>query len=127
MRISEPHKLQSGGFFSRALPLFKWRRKDGEASFLRDLIALRKPVALCKGCEHKMRYRWTSRYNYEFVKGFHAEMTHCDYCRTEGSANFYHPVDGAYHQEMVKWKKIEATVQARDRARLEKDRRYILV
>ena len=127
MRLNEPHKLQSGGFFSRALPLFKWRRKDGEASFLWDVMALRKPIALCKGCEHKMPHRWTSRYNYAFVKGFHAELTACDYCRIQGSVNFYHPVDGAYHQEMVRWQRIEAQVAERDRQNFLKDRRYILV
>ena len=126
MRLNEPHKLQSGGFFARALPLFKWPRKNGLATFLNDLIQLRKPIALCKGCEHKMPYYWTSRYNYAFVKGFYAELTACDYCRTQGSVNFYHPVDGAYHQEMVRWQQIEAQVKERDRQNFLKDRRYII-
>ena len=127
MRLNEPHKLQSGGFFARALPLSRWRRKNGLATFLNDLIQLRKPIALCKGCERKMPYHWTAKYDYEFVHGFYAELTACDYCRTQGSANFYHPVDGAYHQEMVRWKKIEEAVKERDRQNVLKDRRYIIV
>jgi hypothetical protein len=126
VRLNEPHKLRSGGLFARALPLFKWRRKDGEATFFGDLMALRKPIALCKGCERKMPYYWTSRYNYEFVKGYYAEMTACDYCRTEGSANFYHPVDGAYHQAMIHARKIVREVKARERAMYDRDRRYMI-
>lgn len=114
------------GWLKKALPLHKWRRTQGMATFLRDLIALRKPIALCASCEAKMPRRWLDSTDYAFVKGFHAEGTACDYCRQLSSANLYHPVDGAYHQEMVAVNRMVEEVQARERALFNKDRRFLL-
>lgn len=126
MRIGEPHQVKGGGVIARALPLFRWRRSDGLASMVRDLIALRKTLILCHSCEGKMPRRWESRYNYAFVKGFHTEGSACDYCRVQTSANMYCASDGAYHQAMEKANKSVEETRARERAAYEKDRRFFL-
>lgn len=126
MRIDEPFKVRGGAWVKRALPLFKWRRPDGLASMVRDLIALRKTLVLCHSCEQKMPRRWESRYNYAFVKGFHAEGAACDYCRVQTSANMYCAVDGPYHQEMEQGRRSVAETRARERAAYEKDRKFFL-
>ena len=125
MRIGEPHPVKGGGVISRALPLWKWRRPDGLASMVVDLIALRKTLILCHSCEGKMPRRWESRYNYAFVKGFHAEGSACDYCRTQTSANMYCATDGAYHQEMEKARRSVEETHKRERALAERDRLFV--
>ncbi len=126
MRINEPHAVKGGGVIARALPFLKWRRPDGLASMVHDLIALRKTLILCHSCEHKMPRRWESRYNYAFVKGFHADGAACDYCRMQTTANMYCAVDGPYHQEMAQARQSVAETRARERALYEKDRRFFL-
>lgn len=126
MRIGEFHAIKGGGFLARALPFFRWRRPDGLASMVTDLVALRKTLILCASCEHKMPVRWESRYNYSFVKGFHAEGSACDYCRAQTSVNMYCAVDGAYHQEMSKAQKSVRETRARERASYERDKRFFL-
>ena len=126
MRIGEAYSVKGGGIIARALPLFKWRRPDGLASMVRDLIALRKTLILCHSCEGKMPRRWGSLYNYSFVKGFYAEGSACDYCRRQTSANMYCAVDGAFHQEMEKARKSVEEVKARERAAYERDRRFFI-
>lgn len=124
--MNEPYAVKGGGMIARALPLFKWRRPDGLASMVRDLIALRKTLVLCHACEQKMPWRWESRYNYVFVKGFYAEGVACDYCRAQTSANMYCAVDGAYHQEMESARKSVEATRARERAAYQRDRRFFL-
>lgn len=118
--------LKGGSWIQKVLPLHQWRRKEGLSSFLTDMITLRHSLALCTGCERKMPRRWTERYNYEFVKGFYAEQTACDYCRALTSANMYCPVDGAYHQEMVKMRTMINEVQARERRMWDQDRKFLV-
>ena len=126
MRIGEPHQVKGGGVIARALPFFKWRRPDGLASMVCDLIALRKTLILCHACAEKMPRHWQSRYNYSFVKGFHAEGSACDYCRALTPVNMYCAVDGAYHQEMHKARKSVEETRARERIAFDKDRRFFL-
>lgn len=126
LRINEPQQVKGGGVIARALPFWKWRRPDGLATMVRDLIALRKTLVLCHACERKMPRRWTEKYDYAFVKGFHAEGSACDYCRALTSANMYCAVDGAYHQAMERMSRSIEETRARERALYEKDRRYFL-
>ena len=126
MRINELHPVKGGGVIARALPFFKWRRPDGLASMVCDIIALRKTLILCHSCEGKMPRRWESRYNYNFVKGFHAEGSACDYCRAQTPTNMYCAVDGVYHQMMEKARKSVEETKARERGLYEKDRRFFL-
>lgn len=126
MRIGEPHQVKGGGVIVRALPLFRWRRPDGLASMVRDLIALRKTLILCSSCEHKMPHHWDSRYNYAFVKGFHAEGSACDYCRAQTTANMYCAVDGAYHQALEKARRSVEETRVRERKQYDRDRRFFL-
>jgi hypothetical protein len=116
------------GWIAKALPFHKWRRPDGLASMVRDLIALRKTLILCATCEHKMPRRWELRYDYALVKGFHAEMAACDYCRNDFTAtNMYCAVDGAYHQEMIRAQRSIQETRARERAAMARDRRFLIM
>ena len=126
MRIDEPFRVRGGGWIKKAKPFFKWSRPDGLASMVRDLIALRKTLILCTSCEHKMPRKWESRYNYNFVKGFHAEGSACDYCRAQTPVNMWCAVDGLYHQEMEKARKSVEETYARERATYERDRTYFV-
>src|SRR3990167_3876040 len=101
MRIGEAHSIKGGGVIARARPLWKWHRPDGLASMVRDLIALRKTLILCKSCEHKMPRKWESRYNYALVRGFHAGGTAGVYCPQNGlqpAVNMWCAGDGLSHQ-----------------------------
>jgi hypothetical protein len=126
MRINEPVRVKGGGFIARALPLWQWRRTQGIATLVADLIQLRKTLILCHACEHKMPRHWESRYNYAFVKGFHAEGSACDYCRTQTTVNMYCAVDGAYHQEMEQARRSVAETQARERLAYMRNKKYFL-
>ena len=126
MRVGEPHPVKGGGYIARALPVWKWRRTQGIASFVLDLIQLRKTLIFCYTCEYKMPRRWESRYNYAFVKDFHGDGSACDYCRTQTTINMYCAVDGAYHQEMGKANRSIEETRARERQLYERDKRYFL-
>lgn len=125
-RVNEPVQVKTG-WIAKALPFHKWRRPDGLASMVRDLIALRKTLILCASCEHKMPRRWEGRYNYQLVKGFHAEQAACDYCRNDWTAaNMYCTVDGPYHQAMTRANQSVRETRARERAAAQRDRRFLL-
>ena len=125
-RIGELVPLQDGGVMKKILPLFKWKRKQGMATFLRDLLDLRKTISLCKSCERKMPRHWGSRYNYSFVRGFYAEHAACDWCRLQDSTNMYMPVDGKYHQEMMHMKRHVDATRERERTQFLKDSRHFI-
>jgi len=125
MKIGEPFKV-FGGAAVRALPLSKWKRPNGRSSFVQDMIELRKTLVLCRFCEFGMPRRWTSRYNYAFVKGFHADGTACDRCRVHAPTNMYCAVDGAYHREIALAQRSVREVKARERAAFDRDRRYFI-
>ena len=126
MRIGESFKSAAGAVFESVLPLHRWRRKDGLASFLTNMLELRKTISLCHSCERKMPSKWLSRYNYVLVYGFSTDSTGCDYCRTVGSTNLYHAVEGPYAQEMARSLRSVAETQKRERQMLDKDPRWIL-
>lgn len=125
MRLSEPFTTASG-YVTKALPLHKWRRKDGLASFVRDLIDLRKTLLLCPSCEQKMPRRWLGQYNYALVTGFHTEDTGCDYCRQLGCPNMYVAQDGKFHQEMVLAERRVRETRQREAEALQRDWRYMV-
>jgi hypothetical protein len=110
---------------ARALPLTRWRRPDGLSSFVRDMIALRKTLALCHSCEHKMPRNWRAQYDYELITHFHGECG-CDYCRQTTSVNLYVAGEGAYWSEMYRSSKHVRETQERDRQRQLADPRTIL-
>jgi hypothetical protein len=111
---------------ARQVVLAKIRRKDGEASFLADMIALRKVLALCYYCaEHRLPRNWRKLFDYEELKGYHAHG-HCDYKREEGSVGLYMPGDGDYWQMHEKSTKAVDSIQARDQRRYAQDRRYLV-
>lgn len=125
MRVNEPIKT-SKGWLTKVLPLYKWRRKDGLASFLVDRIALRKTLSLCNGCLVKMPRAWQARYNYERVLGFHTDDCGCDYCRETTSTTLYVAAEGDYHAE---WEATHTSVAAtvkRDRTSYNKDSRLVV-
>jgi hypothetical protein len=121
MRIGEALKV-GAGYVTRALPLHKWPRKDGPASFLSDLIALRKSVLLCYSCEQKMGRRWQDRINYGLVKSFHADDGFCDSCRHSTSCNLYIPVEGQYYQDMTFAETCIKQTKERERQTAQRDR-----
>ena len=125
-RIGEPVPIQGGGAIKRGLPLWKWRRKDGLASFLRDLISLRKTIVLCFGCEHKMPRRWTEKYDYALIRGFHGEGAVCDYCRQHNTVNMYQTVMGKYHADWLVSERSVRETRERERAMFMKDRKYLI-
>lgn len=125
MRINEPIKT-AAGWMAKALPLHKWRRPDGLSSFLTDMIALRKTLCLCATCENHMPRRWTERYDYQFVRGFHAEAVACDKCRQRDSANMYVAVEGRYATQIRDEKAAFARIRAAEITHAQRDRQYLV-
>lgn len=106
--------------------LHRWRRTDGLATFLRNMIDLRKTISLCHSCENRMPNRWLSRYNYELVKHLSADECPCDYCRQTTSVNLFVAGEGEYFQNYdLGQRSVRATV-ARERALRDKDYRHVL-
>jgi hypothetical protein len=99
----------------------KWRRRDGQASFLCDLIELHKTLALCNNCAKiKMPRKWQSLYLYEKLTTFHGE-DFCDYCRQEGPISLYmHATDSVWPQ-MHHSMEVERRVRKRERELWEKN------
>lgn len=121
MQIGQPFKT-AAGYIAKAVPLHKWRRKDGLSSFMADMIGLRHALCLCKSCEKKMGSRWLDKYGYGLVKSFHADDANCDYCRQTNSCNLFVAVEGNYYKEMSFAEKCVRETQARDRHLAERDR-----
>jgi len=93
---------------ARVTQLQKWSRVQGRAAFLWDRIALRKTLALCRGCvQSQLPKKWQSQYDYVEIMGFHAEGA-CDLCREETSVTLYAAGEGPY-----------GTYLERDRPKLE--------
>lgn len=110
----------------RQTNIAKWRRKDGHASFLQDLVSLRKTLALCYHCANvRMPRKWQQVYNYEELTAFHG-VNACDYCREEKSIALYLAGDEPYWQEYEKSMRHEAQVRKRERDLYNKDRRYFV-
>lgn len=104
----------------------KWRRKDGLASMVADLIGLRKTLALCRYCsDTKMPRRWKQYYNYEELTTFHG-VSPCDYCRQEKPVSLFLAGEGGYWQQHEYGQRVVAEVQKRERQLLEIDRRFII-
>lgn len=125
LAAAKAHKLTSGGFMQPS-PLYKWRRNDGLATFLRNMLDLRKTISLCHSCERKMPSRWLSRYNYELVKELSADNCPCDYCRNLDSVNLFVPGDGPYFAQYDLARRSVAETTQRERAAMDKDWRTIL-
>lgn len=125
MRISEPVKTLTG-HVARALPLAKWRRHDGLSSFLQDMVSLRKTLNLCASCESRMPRHWTDRYNYQFVRGFHAEAIACDRCRHDLPTNMYVATEGGYATQVRQERAALERIRRTERAVREGDRKYLL-
>src|SRR5258707_12680511 len=117
MRIGESIKTATV-YVTRALPLHKWKRDGGPASFLAALLALRKTIVLCSVCEKQMGRKWADKINYGIVKSFHADDTHCDKCRNETTCNMYIPVEGSYYQEMTFAEKCVRQTKERERQQM---------
>lgn len=116
-----------GGYLRPILPLFKWRRPEGLASFLRDRIALRKSLALCATCERKMPRSWLEQYDYALIRGYHMEDTGCDYCRDiYSTTNLYMPGEGDYYRQWKLGTDSVRETRARDQKRAQEDQRFLV-
>lgn len=99
----------------------KLRRKDGQASFVADLIALRKTLALCRHCaDVKMPRNWRKCYSYEELTTFHGDSA-CDYCREDKPVALFLAGEGGYWQEYEQTRRMAAEVKKRERQLLEKN------
>ena len=107
--------------------LAKWRRKDGLASFIADMIALRKPLQICHFCaERRMPSRWRNQYNYEKFNMFRGGESACDYCREEKPLTLYMATDNELWRTIELGEKSVAETRKRERLQYERDSRYIL-
>jgi hypothetical protein len=120
MRVGEVVKTSSG-WLQKVNPLHKWRRPDGPASFLEDMMQLRKALSLCWSCEHKMPRKWLDKYGYSLVRNFHTEASGCDLCRNVTSTNLYVATEGTYNQEAERMERYVRETRARDKAIAERD------
>lgn len=104
----------------------KWRRKSGEASFLQDLIALRKVLCLCNLCSNiKLPRKWESRFGYSRLTAFHA-VANCDWCREERPVSMFLPTEGDVWQQHELGMRSAAAVRKREMAAYDKDKRYLV-
>ena len=125
MHVTQPVKTPLGTM-TPSLPLVKWRRLDGKASFVCDLIALRKTLLLCHGCVvTHFPAHWQQQYDYECVPAFHGDGG-CDYCRQEGPADLYVAGEGAYWQEWEASTRIIRQVRERECRLMAQDSRYLI-
>lgn len=88
-------------------------RPDGLSSFLADRIALRKALALCKGCEYRMPKRWKERYDYEEFTAFHGDFS-CDYCRRDSPVSLYLAGEQGIVQDLRESQDSERAVRLRE-------------
>jgi hypothetical protein len=93
------------------------RRGKTGSSVVSDRLALRTSLFFCATCEQKMPYRWSKRWEYAKIPGFHGEQVRCDSCQEVGSADIWHPEEGGYYQEYRRVTAFEVAVQAQSAAR----------
>ena len=106
--------------------LAKWRRTEGPASFLADMITLRKTLFLCYNCgKFKLGRNWRGVFDYEELTTFHGN-SRCDYCREDGPVTLYLAADGKVWQEHEKSTRQIAETRKREQILYNKDRRFFI-
>jgi hypothetical protein len=106
--------------------LAKWRRKEGPASFIADLITLRKTLMLCYHCaKYRLPRNWTRLFDYEELTIYHGEGA-CDYCREDNSMSLFIAGEGDYWKAYEQGRRHEEEVRARQRAMFNKDKRFLI-
>jgi hypothetical protein len=98
----------------RRIRLWTVRRKMSNASWLEDMIQLKKTLALCKGCTTtKMPWRWEQKLHYAEMKTLHGSG-HCDLCRKEDLVSLYQNTDTAWYEQIERDNHLVAATVARD-------------
>ena len=113
------------GVVGQAINWQKTRRRISGASWLADMSALKKTLALCRTCVWKMPWRWEAKFCYEELRQFHGVGV-CDRCRNELSVALYQSTATDYWVKCERDRRWSAETRARDRAFVVVDRRRVL-
>ena len=98
----------------RKIELWRIRRKMPDASWLSDMLALQKTIALCKGCStQRMPWRWQQKLHYAEMTIYHGSGR-CDMCRHEDTVSLYQSTDTSWYASMDRDNHLVAATQARD-------------
>ena len=125
VQIRLPEPRQMGGVVGQPIKWQKTRRRISGASWLADMSALKKTLALCRTCAWKMPWRWEKKFGYEELKVYHGVGV-CDRCRNEDSVSLYLSTDTDYWAKCERARRWTAETRARDRAFAVVDRRRII-
>jgi hypothetical protein len=105
----------------------KQRRPIVNASWVNDMIALKRALQFCKGCEPKMPWRWQSLFNYRpfsMPDGRAYEGNgQCDWCRQERPIVLYQRTDSPEYEAGEKYDRMIAETRARETGFTVVDRR----
>ena len=113
------------GVVGQAINWQKTRRRISGASWLADMSALKKTLALCRTCAWKMPWHWQKKFGYEELRQFHG-IGHCDRCRNEDAVSLYQSTQTEYWVKCERDRRWTAETRARDRAFAVVDRRRII-
>jgi hypothetical protein len=91
----------------------KVRRRIGNASWLSDMVALRKLISVCSRCEYKFPWRWKQKLHYAEFTPFHGEGL-CDGCRHEGVVTLYRSKDDPWFETCERQASIAAAIDRQD-------------
>jgi hypothetical protein len=103
----------------------QWRkvlRKITNASWVSDMIALRKALQFCTGCEAKMPWRWQTRFEYRAFTAYHGDGQ-CDGCRQDTAVTLYQRTDSPEYAAAERYDRLVQATRARDAGFTVVDRR----
>ena len=124
-RLKLPAGASPAGVSGEPIRWNKVPRRISGASWLSDMSALKKNLALCRTCAWKMPWRWEKKFSYEELKLYHG-VGICDRCRNEDSVSLYQSTDTDYWAKCERDRRWTAETRARDRAFAVVDRRRII-
>ena len=124
--LNIPFQPKAGTVSGEPINWQKTRRRISGASWLADMSALKKTLALCRTCAWKMPWRWEKKFCYEELRQFHGVGV-CDRCRNEDSVSLYLSTDTDYWAKCERDRRWSAETRARDRRFSIEDRRRVII
>jgi hypothetical protein len=98
----------------RKIELWRVRRKMSNSTWLSDMMALQKTIALCKGCATvTMPWRWQQKLHYAEMKTLHGSGR-CDMCRQEEDVSLYQSTDTPWYAAIERDNHLVAATMERD-------------
>lgn len=108
--------------FMKKIDFSKTSRRMSGATWLWDMMNLRKVLQLCSRCQYALPHHWEKKYHYAKWKHF-TGINPCDYCKNEAVVDLFRSTDDPWYAECERNSRAVSATRARDAAFAVTDRR----